>query len=56
MNIESLGSPLFAMAALFGYRQLKAMLEAKTSKLKSLRRESDKAKMILLSFFHLVRN
>jgi len=56
MNIESLGSPLFAMAVLFGYRQLNAMLEAKTSKLKSLRKESDKAKIILLSFFHLVRN
>jgi hypothetical protein len=32
------------------------MLEAKTSKLKSLRKESDKAKIILLSFFHLVRD
>jgi hypothetical protein len=43
------------MAVLF-YRQLSAMPEAKTSKLKSLRKESDKAKMILLSFFHLVRD
>jgi hypothetical protein len=32
------------------------MLEAKTSKLKSLRKESDKAKIILLSFLHLVRD
>jgi len=32
-----------------GYRQLSAMLEAKTCKLKSLRKESDKAKIILLS-------
>lgn len=32
------------------------MLEAKTSKLKSLRKESDKAKIILPSFFHLVRD
>jgi hypothetical protein len=32
------------------------MLEAKTSKLKSLRKESDKAKIILLPFFHLVRD
>jgi hypothetical protein len=32
------------------------MLEAKTCKLKSLRKESDKAKIILLSFFHLVRD
>ena len=37
-----------------GYRQLSDMLEAKTCKLKSLRKESDKAKIILLSFFHLV--
>jgi hypothetical protein len=54
MNIESFGSPLFAMAVLFGYRQLNATLEAKTSKLKTLRKESDKAKIILLSLFHLV--
>jgi hypothetical protein len=39
-----------------GYRQLSAMLEAKTCKLKSLRKESDKAKIILLSLFHLVRD
>jgi hypothetical protein len=32
------------------------MPEAKTSKLKSLRKESDKAKIILRSFFHLVRD
>jgi hypothetical protein len=32
------------------------MPEAKISKLKSLRKESDKAKIILLSFFHLVRD
>jgi hypothetical protein len=32
------------------------MPEAKTSKLKSLRKESDKAKIILPSFFHLVRD
>ena len=48
------------MAALFGlqegYRQLSTMLEAKASKLKSLRKESDKAEIILLSFFHLVRD
>ncbi len=31
------------------------MLEAKTCKLKSLRKESDKAKIILLSPFYLVR-
>ena len=53
---ESLESPPFALAVLFGYRQLSAMPEAKTSKLKSLRKESDKAKIILLSFFHLVRD
>jgi hypothetical protein len=29
---------------------------AKTRKLKGLRKESDKAKIILLSFFHLVRD
>ena len=32
------------------------MLEAKTCKLKSLRKESDKAKIILLSLFHVVRD
>ena len=32
------------------------MLEAKTSKLNSLRKKSDKAKIILLSFFHLARD
>jgi hypothetical protein len=32
------------------------MREAKTSKLKSLRKESEKAKLILLPFFHLVRD
>ena len=32
------------------------MLEAETSKLKSLRKESDKAKIVLLSFFHLLRD
>jgi hypothetical protein len=44
------------MAVCLGYRQLNAMLEAKTRKLKSLRKDSDKAKIILLSFFHLVRD
>lgn len=32
------------------------MTDAKTCELKSLRKESDKAKIILLSFFHLVRD
>jgi hypothetical protein len=32
------------------------MLEAKTRKLKTLRKEPDKAKIILLSFFHFVRD
>ncbi len=38
------------------YAQSSAILDGKTRKLKSLRKESDKAKIILLSFFHLVRN
>jgi hypothetical protein len=32
------------------------MPDAKTCELKSLRKESDKAKIILLSLFHLVRD
>ena len=56
INQESLGSPPLLWRFCLGYRQLSAMLEAKTSKLKSLRKESDKAKIILLSFFHLVRD
>ena len=44
------------MAVFLGSWQLNAILDAKAGKLKSLRKESDKAKIILLSFFHLVHN
>jgi hypothetical protein len=43
-------------AAPSGHRQLSAILDGKTRKLKSLRKDSDKAKIILLSFFHLFRD
>jgi len=39
-----------------GYWQLNVMLNAKTRKLKGLRKESGKARIKLLSFFHLGRD
>ena len=39
-----------------GHRQLNVPFEAKSRRLKSLRKEPDKAKIILLLFFHLVRD
>ena len=54
--MELSGSPLFVIPVFSGSRQLNSILDAKTRKFKSLRKESDKAKIILLSFIHLVRD
>ncbi len=39
-----------------GHRQLNSMVDAKTRKLKTLRKESDKVRINLLSSFYLVRD
>jgi len=56
VNMEFSGRPLFAVEVFSGYWQLNAMLGAKTRKLKALRKESDKAKIILRLTFDLVRD
>jgi hypothetical protein len=48
--------PLFVVAIFSGYWQLNAMLDAKTRKLKGLRKESGKVRIKLLSFFYLGRD
>jgi hypothetical protein len=45
------GSPLFVVEVFSGHRQLNAMVDAKTRKIKTLRKESDKARINLLPFF-----
>ena len=54
--MESSGSPLFVLEVFSGYCQVNAMLDAKTPKLKGLRKESGKARIKLLSFLHLGRD
>jgi hypothetical protein len=49
-------SPPFVVEVFSGHRQLNAPFEAKSRKLKSLRKEPDKAKITLLSFFHPERD
>ena len=46
----------FVAEVFSGHRQLNVPFEAKSRRLKSLRKEPDKAKIILLLFFHLVRD
>jgi hypothetical protein len=48
---------LFFVAAVFsGYWQLNAMLDAKTRRLKGLRKKSGEVRIKLLCFFHLGRD
>lgn len=56
VNMELSESPPFVVEVFSGHRQLNAMFEAKSHKLKSLRKEPDKAKITLLSFFHPARD
>ncbi len=49
-------SPPFVVEVFSGHRKLSAPFEAKSCKLKSLRKEPDKAKITLLSFFHPARD
>jgi hypothetical protein len=54
--MESSGSAFFVMPVFSGSWRLNATLAAKTRKLKSLRKESDKVRINLLSSFYLVRD
>jgi hypothetical protein len=51
-----IGKTAFLCYAGFSWLLASCVLDAKTCKVKSLPKESDKAKIILLSFFHLVRD
>lgn len=44
-------SPLFVVRVFSGHRQTNAPFEAKSRKLKSLRKEPDEAKIMLRSYF-----